>query len=64
MKDIPSKWADGEPFLGCRESDWNQGGLSGPEGKIAIIGRGECWYWEKVMFAYNAGAVGVVVVNK
>ena len=64
IEDIPSEWPSSEPFLGCKESDWVQDEVSEAEGKIAIIGRGECYYWEKVMMAYKYGAVGVVVVNK
>ena len=69
IKDIPSKWRDGEPFLGCRQDDYvsNEGGdlfYGEAKGKIAIIGRGECYYWEKVMMAHQAGAIGIVIINK
>ena len=69
MKDIPSKWIDGEPFLGCRKGDYvlNQEGdyiYGEAKGKIAIVGRGQCYFWEKVKIANEAGAIGIIIINR
>ena len=34
------------------------------KGKIAIVGRGECFFWEKVKIAHEAGAIGIIIINK
>ncbi|MCH9717355.1 MAG: hypothetical protein K0U52_09775 [Gammaproteobacteria bacterium] len=47
------------PEDGCT-SITNPGAVSG---KVALIRRGTCYLWEKVLNAQNAGAVAVVVVN-
>lgn len=62
IKDIPSKWIDGEPFLGCRQGGYADNGEA--KGKIAIVGRGECYFWEKVKIAHEAGAIGIIVINR
>jgi hypothetical protein len=49
--------ARGDPSLGC-------GPLSGfTAGRIAVVRRGECYFYEKALRARAAGAAAVVVVN-
>eukprot|EP00054_Salpingoeca_dolichothecata_P016961 m.100624 g.100624 ORF g.100624 m.100624 type:complete len:541 (-) comp22241_c0_seq2:47-1669(-) len=44
--------------VGCVESDWD--GLSG---KIVIVPRGNCSFYEKAVQGYAAGAVGIIFAN-
>ena len=52
---LAANFGDG---LGCDAfPDWSL------RGRIAVIERGECWFVDKVEYAAEAGAVGVVIYN-
>lgn len=62
----PQRLVVAEPYLGC--SDLNPLGRDDStdqaiKGAIVIIGRGECSFADKVAFAQDAGAAGVVIAN-
>lgn len=50
-------WA--EPHFGCDPLE----NAADVAGKVALIDRGDCPFYDKVSFAAEAGAIGVVVVN-
>lgn len=44
------------------ESD-DTGRISPYEGMVVLVERGKCTFEEKVMYAQNAGAIGIVIIN-
>ncbi len=49
---------DGLDSLGCDTSS-----MADYTGKIALVRRGVCFFSDKIYYAQNAGAIGVIVVN-
>jgi minor extracellular serine protease Vpr len=59
VSDLPGTATNNE-FLGCAASDYP----AGVSGKIAVIQRGVCAFVDKGAAAQDAGAIGVIVVNR
>jgi Zn-dependent M28 family amino/carboxypeptidase len=51
---------DNESTSGCEAADF----AAFPAGNIAILQRGECEVWQKILAAQAAGAIGAIVFNQ
>lgn len=57
--DVSGELVRASPALGCDPFD----NASEMSGKIAIIDRGDCFFFDKINNAFDAGAIAAVVVN-
>lgn len=49
-----------DPYYGCTQGDYDKGNYTGG---IVIVSRGQCNFAYKVYYAFQAGAIGLIVVN-